>query len=49
MLFPERWPEVEGFLSTLLLPNVLPRFLHFILASVAVTALFLAGWLCRRV
>ena len=47
MLFPERWPEVEGFLSTLLLANVLPRYLHFVLASVAVTALFLAGWLCR--
>jgi len=48
MLFPDRWLEVEGFLSTVLLPNVVPRFLHFILASVAVTALFLAGWLCRR-
>ncbi len=48
MLFPGRWLEVEGFLSTLALPNVLPRFVHFVLASVAVAALFLAGWLCRR-
>jgi cytochrome c len=48
MLFPERWPGVEGFLSTLLLANVVPRYLHFVLASIAVTALFLAGWLCRR-
>ena len=48
MIFPDRWLEVEGFLSTVLLPNVAPRFLHFLLASVAVTALFLAGWLCRR-
>lgn len=48
MLFPERWLDVEGFLSAVLLPNVVPRFLHFVLASVAVTALFLAGWLCRR-
>jgi cytochrome c len=48
MLFPGRWPEVEGFLSTVLLANVLPRYLHFVVASVAVTALFLAGWLCRR-
>ncbi len=48
MLFPERWTEVEGFLSTLVLPNVLPRYLHFVLASVAVTSLFLAGWFCRR-
>ena len=48
MLFPERWLEVEGFLSAALLPNVVPRYLHFVLASLAVTALFLAGWLCRR-
>ena len=48
MLFPEHWLEVRGFLSAALLANVLPRFLHFLLASVAVTALFLAGWLCRR-
>lgn len=48
MLFPERWLEVEGFLSALLLPNVAPRFFHFVLASLAVTALFLAGWLCRQ-
>jgi cytochrome c len=48
MLFPDRWTEVEGFLSTLVLPNVLPRYLHFVLASVAMTSLFLAGWFCRR-
>ncbi|MCU0235347.1 MAG: cytochrome c [Thermoanaerobaculales bacterium] len=48
MLFPDRWLAVRGFLSALLLPNVLPRYLHFLLASVAVTALALAGWLCRR-
>jgi cytochrome c len=48
MLFPERWLQVKGFFSTLLLANVVPRYLHFVLASLAVTALFLAGWLCRR-
>ena len=48
MLFPERWLEVEGFFSTLLLANVVPRYLHFVLASLALTALFLVGWLCRR-
>jgi cytochrome c len=47
MLFPARWTEVEGFLSALLLPNVLPRYLHFLLASLAVTGLFLV-WLARR-
>lgn len=48
MLFPERWTEVRGFLSTLLLPNVLPRFLHFLLACLAVTALFLVAYLTRQ-
>jgi cytochrome c len=48
MIFPDRWFGVEGFLSTVLLPNVVPRYLHFVLASVAVTSLCLAGWLCRR-
>jgi hypothetical protein len=40
MLFPERWTQVKGFASALVLPNVLPRFLHFLLACLAVTALF---------
>jgi cytochrome c len=48
MLFPGRWLGVHGFLSALVLPNVLPRYLHFVLASLAIAALFLAGWLCRR-
>jgi len=48
MLFPERWTGVHGFLSALVLPNVLPRYLHFLIASVAVTALFLAGYFGRR-
>ena len=48
MLFPDRWLEVEGFVSALWLPNVMPRFLHFVLASLAVGALFLVGLFCRR-
>jgi len=47
MLFPDRWREVKGFLSAVLLPNVLPRYLHFITASLAVTGLFMVGWLRR--
>jgi len=47
MLFPERWSDVRGFFTALLLPNVLPRYVHFLLASLAVTSLFLAGWLGR--
>lgn len=48
MLFPERWPDIHGFVSTLLLPNVLPRYLHFLLASLAVSGLFFAGYFGRR-
>ncbi len=47
MLFPERWTDVRGFFQAVLLPNVFPRYTHFLLASLAVTALFLAAWLGR--
>lgn len=48
MLFPERWDQVNGFLSSLALPNVLPRYLHFILASFAVSGLFLLIYMGRK-
>jgi cytochrome c len=48
MLFPDEWPDVAGFLSTVTLPNVLPRYLHFIVASLAITGLFLAFYFGRR-
>ena len=47
MLFPARWTEVQGFLSAMLLSNVLPRYLHFVLACLALTGLFVV-WLFRR-
>lgn len=47
MLFPHQWHAVQGFFSALLLANVLPRYLHFILATLAVSALFAAGWFTR--
>jgi cytochrome c len=47
MLFPERWTEVQGFLSAVLMQNVLPRYLHFILASLAISGLFGAAWFGR--
>lgn len=48
MLFPERWGEVRGFLSALALPNVLPRYLHFLLACLALSGLAAVGWFGRR-
>ena len=44
MLFPELWPRVHGFVDALFLPNVLPRYLHFLLASLSVMGLFLVKW-----
>ncbi|MBW6535034.1 MAG: cytochrome c [Mariniphaga sp.] len=48
MLFPERWGEIQGFFDALTLPNVFPRYFHFITASMAVTGLFLAFWFGRK-
>jgi cytochrome c len=47
MLFPEHWSTVHTFLDAILLPNVVPRWLHVIAASLAVTGLYVV-WLTRR-
>lgn len=39
-LFPDSWGEVRGFFSSLWLPNVWPRYFHFVAASLALTGLF---------
>lgn len=41
MLFPDRWSQVKGFTSALMLPNVFPRYFHFLAACLAATSLFL--------
>jgi cytochrome c len=48
MLFPREWMGIENFFDAMLLSNVLPRYLHFMLASHAVAALFLVAYLGRR-
>jgi len=48
MLFPERWEEIRGFFSTLLMANILPRYLHFLAGTLAVTGLFLFGYVNRK-
>jgi len=48
MLFPDKWAEVGGFFSSLRVGNVFPRYFHFLTASLALTAIFLAGWLGRK-
>jgi cytochrome c len=49
MLFPEKWGTVKGFMSSLALPNVFPRYFHFIMASLSVTGLFLFWYWGRAV
>ncbi|SER88351.1 c-type cytochrome [Pedobacter rhizosphaerae] len=48
MLFPEKWGLIKGFISALTLPNVFPRYLHFIFASLSVTGLFLFWYIGRK-
>ncbi len=47
MTFPEHWTAVRGFLDALLLPNVLPRYFHFLAASLVLTSLFCVAWFGR--
>lgn len=47
MLFPEKWGTVHGFLSAMMLPNVLPRYLFFMMATLAITSLFLFWYFGR--
>ncbi len=47
MLFPERWLQVRGFWQAIALPNVLPRYLHFLAASLAIAGLFAVVWFTR--
>lgn len=48
MLFPEKWGEINGFFDAMTLPNVFPRYFHFITASMAITGFFLAWWFGRN-
>ncbi len=48
MLFPEKWGEIKGFFDAMTLPNVFPRYFHFLTASMAITGLFLAWWFGRK-
>ncbi|HZH71735.1 MAG TPA: cytochrome c [Mariniphaga sp.] len=48
MLFPEEWGTINGFIDAMTLPNVFPRYFHFITASMAITGIFLAWWFGRK-
>lgn len=48
MMLPDQWTRVSGFWSTLALPGVLPRYLHFLDASLVASSLFGVAYLGRR-
>ncbi len=48
MMFPEKWGTVHGFLSALMLPNVLPRYFEFLGACIAVTGIFIVWYNNRK-
>lgn len=48
MLFPDKWSQVKGFLSAMMLPNVFPRYFFFIFSTIAVTGLFLFWYFGRK-
>jgi cytochrome c len=48
MLFPEKWAMIKGFFSAMTLPNVFPRYFHFIFASLTITGLFLHWYMGRK-
>jgi cytochrome c len=47
MMQPAAWTQVHGFFDALLLPNVFPRYLHFLGASLVLTSLC-AVWFIGR-
>ena len=47
MMLPAAWTQVAGFWSALALPGVLPRYLHFLDASLVLSSLFAIGYLGR--
>lgn len=46
--FPEKWGEVQGLFSAVSLNNVIPRYLHFITATIAVTGIFFYWFFGRK-
>jgi len=48
MLFPDKWGEVSGFISSVFLWNVIPRYFHFLAGTMAVTGLFIVWYFGRK-
>lgn len=48
MLYPEHWRSIGSFWDALTLANVLPRYFHFLAASLSLVGLFLIVYLGRE-
>jgi len=48
MLYPEWWWDVRSFWNALVLPNVIPRYFHFVTAAIGLTGLFFAWYFGRE-
>lgn len=49
MLYPDRWADAQGFFHALIYyPQVWQRYFHFVLASFAVTGMFIYWWNHRQ-
>ncbi|HPH64214.1 MAG TPA: cytochrome c [Kofleriaceae bacterium] len=48
MMMPERWSSVAGLWDAVWLPAVLPRYFHFMSASLILTSLFGVGYFGRE-
>lgn len=48
MMFPEKWGNVKGFISALMLPNVFPRYFEFLGACIAITGIFIVWYNSRK-
>jgi cytochrome c len=44
MLYPDQWKNVYNFWQAIWVPNVIPRYLHFMNASFAITGFFAYGY-----
>ena len=47
MLFPEKWAEIKGAFSAMIIWNVIPRYLHFLAGTTAITGLFIVWYFGR--
>ena len=44
MLYPDQWKNIYNFWGSIWVPNAIPRYLHFINASFAITGFFAYGY-----